>query len=141
VSKQRKRGTRRIVGYVVSLTGKRGGPYHGAHKGGAYRTKDNLSARNARDYVSRLHPSARVLPVVRYELDREEEALRDVVVEAAIEKDRADMAIRASVLAYEDDHSKWNETAYGNACESCYAAGEAFGSAIEALRAHLEKSK
>ena len=85
-----RRGKRIVVGYVVSLSGKRGGPY-----GNNSSSVEKLL--HARRYynvaiVARVwlphyrrcgHPNARVLPLVRYEVDAEEERLRDAVVEAA----------------------------------------------------------
>lgn len=115
-----RRGTRIVTGYVVSLSGKKGGPWlmqHGS-PGTRYRTDDKFGAKEQQDFARRnSHPSARVLPVVRYELDREEERLRDAVVEAA--------------LAYEA------EVEPGKA-GSLYAGLQ---QATRALRAHLEKKR
>lgn len=95
MTRPRKRGTRRIVGYVVSLSGKRGGPY----AAGLWRSPDIEDAERHHSSESERAekvanwwkvnaipptPDARVLPVVRYELDREEERLRDAVVEAGM---------------------------------------------------------
>lgn len=116
---KRKRGTRRIVGYVVSLTGKRGGPYvQNFHSPGErFMTDDRAYAEEQVTYAKRLkRPDARVLPVVRYELDREEERLRDAVVEAA-----------AALIATRGAEPRiWH--AYGK-----------LEDVSDALRAHLEK--
>ena len=97
----KRRGKRIVVGYVVSHTGKRGGPWEAEHENGhrAFRWgvgTDDLPnaarwsrkdlAEEAAAFVRRCmspKPHARALPLVRYEVDAEEERLRDAVVEAA----------------------------------------------------------
>ena len=129
--KQRKRGTRRIVGYVVSHSGKRGGPYEANGRTGTSTTeewaitrwRDKHIADSWLPEIRAIHQHARVLPVVRYELDREEERLRDAVVEAAIEVERVSH-MAALFRADFDDEVK---------------ADLRLESATRALRAHLEK--
>jgi hypothetical protein len=121
----RKRGTRRIVDYVISLSGRAYGTPLMDNLDRRFRTPSRAHAdkvcADANSYSS--NPTARVLPVVRYELDREEERLRDAVVEAAIEVERVSH-MRALFRADFDD---------GVNAE----LGLEF--ATRALRSHLEK--
>jgi hypothetical protein len=137
----RKRGTRRIVGYVVSLSGKRGGPYPG---GGRHVFDESASADVMRCLVSDLRPHARVLAVVRYELDREEEALRDAVVEAAMATLDAWLTLQGVSSRCTELYATGSDT---DADRDAYqVAGRAYSTAFNnarattrALRAHLEK--
>lgn len=122
---QHRRGKRSVLGYVVSHTGKRGGPWEATFGEDLGTTTKHLELafrshkEHAEDVARALkgqHPNARALPLVRYELDAEEERLRDALVEAALAMD----ASRGDSTAYND--SLWRE-----------------GEAIRALRAHRDK--
>lgn len=94
----KRRGKRVVVGYVVSHTGKRGGPWEASRVVavgvGTYDitfakrwpNNDRAGAEVSAAYLRRCSntkPHARALPLVRYEVDAEKERLRDAVVEAA----------------------------------------------------------
>ena len=122
----KRRGKRIVVGYVVSHTGKRGGPWEGV--GGGYgRPTDQLAqayrlhGRESAEYCAQMareegHPHARALPLVRYEVDAVEERLRDAVVEAA---------------------ERWESAA--TPLYLVPSAAKELESAVRALRAHREK--
>lgn len=127
---RKRRGKRIVVGYVVSLTGKRGGPWESVgpdptpnvvgrilfppeHKGEA---EENAKWWREHGRASAEH--ARALPLVRYEVDAEEERLRDAVVEAAVAESEA------------------SESSDAAACDD---AACATSEAVLALRAHREK--
>ena len=124
----KRRGKRIVVGYVVSLTGKRGGPWESVGPDPTPNVVGRLlfapehkrqAVENAkwwRDHPHHGHPHARALPLVRYEVDAEEERLRDAVVEAA---DRWESAATPLYLVP--------------------SAAKELGSAVRALRAHREK--
>lgn len=78
----KRRGTRIVTGYVISLSGKKGGDLLQRRREGLgiFRTEHLKHAELVCTDVKKCHPDAKVLPVVRYELDREEERLRDAVV-------------------------------------------------------------
>lgn len=120
----KRRGERLVVGYVVSLSGERGGPFHPASRalpgwwgaGGRYRTTDETSAKNVCAHARRLHPAARVLPLVRYVQDVVEEGLRDAVVEAA---------------------DRWRGS--GKSCAEVERLRDKVFEAIDAFRAHTNR--
>lgn len=143
----KRRGKRVVVGYVVSLTGKRGGPWEA--RDGSFGTATSrladasrltpefvrtCASKDARGHcfytlglIREHHPHARALPLVRYEVDAEEERLRDAVVEAADVVQKARKRL--------DDHTS------GRPC-SCRTYPEkldALFAAVLALRAHREK--
>jgi hypothetical protein len=142
----RKRGTRRIVGYVVSLTGRRGGPLLQRRREGTgvFRTEKMSWALHICEQAKASHPTARVLPVVRYELDREEEALRDAVVEAAMATLDAWLTLQGVSSRCTELYATGSDT---DADRDAYqVAGRAYSTAFNnarattrALRAHLEK--
>lgn len=99
----KRRGKRIVVGYVVSLTGKRGGPWESVGPNPTQNVVGRLlfapehkaeaeeNAKWWREHGRAAYTHARALPLVRYELDAEEERLRDerlrdAVVEAAAER-------------------------------------------------------
>jgi hypothetical protein len=98
-SMSKRRGKRVVVGYVVSLSGKRGGPWESVGPNPTQNVVGRLlfapehkrqAVENAkwwRDHPHHGHPHARALPLVRYEVDAEEERLRDAVVDAAVAYD------------------------------------------------------
>lgn len=92
----KRRGKRIVVGYVVSLSGKRGGPWEARdgvpgsatpHLRDALRGSLEFMAYMASQCCQTVAPHARALPLVRYDVDAEEERLRDAVVEAAVAYD------------------------------------------------------
>jgi hypothetical protein len=147
----RKRGTRRIVGYVVSLSGKRGGPYASGvwcphHIDDAERfdtTERERAERVAKWWKAHAippHPHARVLPVVRYELDREEERLRDAVVDGLLNIDKARDAYEKAAKRADPRHVVDDAlVAVAVAMSDLQKAEGRFATDWDALRAHLEK--
>lgn len=123
----KRRGKRVVVGFVVSHTGKRGGPWVGVggmwvtrHLSEAERWPTKVKADEIAEHWTTksdpVHPNARALPLVRYELDAEEERLRDAVVEAA---------------------ARWESPA--TPLYHVPSAAKGLESAVRALRAHREK--
>ena len=126
----KRRGKRVVVGYVVSHTGKRGGPWEA--KDGPFGTATSRIADANRltpefvmtcghhfytlGLIRKHHPHARALPLVRYEVDAVEERLRDAVVAEA-----------DAMEAGRGDSCAYNDGIYKTHC------------AIRALRAHREK--
>lgn len=97
-SMSKRRGKRVVVGYVVSLSGKRGGPWESVGPDPTPNVVGRLlfapehkaeAEENAKWWRSHraAYTHARALPLVRYELDATEERLRDAVVEAAVAHD------------------------------------------------------
>ena len=129
-SMSKRRGKRIVVGYVVSHTGKRGGPWEA--KDGPFGTATSRIADANRltpefvmtcghhlytlGLIRKHHPNARALPLVRYEVDAVEERLRDAVVEAA---------------------ERWESAA--TPLYLVPSAAKELESAVRALRAHREK--
>lgn len=150
----KRRGKRIVVGYVVSHTGKRGGPWEGV--GGGYgRPTDQLAqayrlhGRESAEYCAQMareegHPHARALPLVRYEVDAEEERLRDAVVEAAVVAHESlelvrDIAARQQRLADIGKYSDAISAEHDVAGPAYHEKHVALFAAIRALRAHREK--
>lgn len=123
-----KRGTRIVTGYVVRLAKDRWAEgmrvTHYLSEADRFAVQEHAigCAMFWRETAEPKWPNARVLPVVRYELDREEERLRDAVVEAA---ERWEIVGR--VASTESDE--------------LLGASKQIWLAVRALRAHLEKSK
>jgi hypothetical protein len=130
-SMSKRRGNRVVVGYVVSHTGKRGGPWEanravvwgvGTHDitfAKRWSKNGRSDAEESAAFVRRCSnpkPHARALPLVRYEVDAEEERLRDAVVEAA---------------------DRWESEA--TPLYLVPSAAKELESAVRALRAHREK--
>jgi hypothetical protein len=147
VSRQTKRGTRRIVDYVISLSGKAYGTPLMDNLDRRFRTPSRAHAdkvcADANSYSS--NPTARVLPVVRYELDREEERLRDAVVEAAMAEYEAACALSEAKRRYHEA-APCHAEEEARADAPCVAASTAYvaaycarENAARALRAHMEK--
>jgi hypothetical protein len=155
----RKRGTRRIVGYVVSHSGKRGGPWEASGNYPAGTSTDHKSKPprgvwsepSCKGWLkiirAEYHPNAKAIPLVRYELDREEERLRDAVVEAAMTEYEAAFALSEAKRRYHEE-APCHAEEEARADAPCVAASTAYvaaycarENATRALRAHLEKSK
>lgn len=152
----KRRGKRVVVGYVVSLSGKRGGPWESVglnptqnvvgrllfapeHKGEA-----EENAKWWRDHPHHGHPHARALPLVRYEVDAEEERLRDAVVDAAVVAHEAlelvrDIAARQQRLADIGGYSDAISAEHDVAGPAYHEKHVALFAAVRALRAHREK--
>ena len=153
----KRRGKRVVVGYVVSHTGKRGGPWE-ANRAvvwgvGTYDitfakrwTRKDL-AEEAASFVRGCmspKPHARALPLVRYEVDAEEERLRDAVVEAAVIAHEAlelvrDIAARQQRLADIGKYSDAISAEHDVAGPAYHEKHVALFAAVRALRAHREK--
>lgn len=124
----KRRGKRVVVGYVVSLSGKRGGPWESVGPDPTPNVVGRLlfapehkqeAVENAkwwREHGRASAGHARALPLVRYEVDAEEERLRDAVVEAA-----------DAMEAGRGDSCAYNDGIYKTHC------------AVRALRRHREK--
>jgi hypothetical protein len=124
-SMSRRRAKRVVVGYVVSHTGKRGGPWESAVScvtaqdatRVVYTTSEEAD-HSAAFWRRQGHPHARALPLVRYEIDAEEELLRDAVVESA---------------------KRWARSYVIDGGDAYIVARAELESAVRALRAHREK--
>jgi len=146
----KRRGKRVVVGYVVSHTGKRGGPWEA--RDGSFGTATSrladasrltpefvrtCASKDARGHcfytlglIREHHPHARALPLVRYEVDAEEERLRDAVVEAADVVQKARKRL--------DDHPR-GACSGATGCHTYPEKLDALFAAVLALRAHREK--
>lgn len=150
----KRRGKRIVVGYVVSHTGKRGGPWE-AQGGGYGRPTDRiglayrLCGGQAAEYCAKMvreegYPHARALPLVRYEVDAEEERLRDAVVDAAVVAHEAlelvrDIAARQQRLADIGGYSDAISAEHDVAGPAYHEKHVALFAAVRDLRAHREK--
>lgn len=160
----KRRGKRVVVGYVVSYTGKRGGPWEA--RDGSFGTATSrladasrltpefvrtCASKDARGHcfytlglIRKHHPHARALPLVRYEVDAEEERLRDAVVEAAVVAHEALELVRdissdvcqTLLTGGDSDAISAEHDVAGPAYHEKHVA---LFAAVRALRAHREK--
>lgn len=82
-----RRGKRTVVGYAISLSGMKGGPWYRRSRI-RWVTPSRSAAERALEYVS-LQPgrgNAEIITLVRYVLDPEEEKLRDELVDAIVQE-------------------------------------------------------
>lgn len=152
----KRRGKRIVVGYVVSLTGKRGGPWESVGPDPTPNVVGRLlfapehkqeAVENAkwwREHGRASAGHARALPLVRYEVDAEEEGLRDAVVEAAVVAHEAlelvrDIAARQQRLADIGGYSDAISAEHDVAGPAYHEKHVALFAAVRALRAHREK--
>lgn len=154
----KRRGKRVVVGYVVSHTGKRGGPWEA--KDGPFGTATSRIADANRltpefvmtcghhfytlGLIRKHHPHARALPLVRYEVDAVEERLRDAVVDAAVVAHEAlelvrDIAARQQRLADIGGYSDAISAEHDVAGPAYHEKHVALFAAVHDLRAHREK--
>ena len=142
-AKNKRRGIRHVLGYVVSLSGKRGGPYAcelwrapSIEDAERFEPRELERARAVAGWwkanADPETPDARVLPIVRYELDREEERLRDAVVDAAM--------VFAERMATWERAVPSREKRHELDCD-LRESRVATRAAVNALRAHLEEKK
>lgn len=119
---ERKRGTRRVVGYVVSLSGKRGDWMPGLD-GKRWTTEDRFTAFDERKGLRIKYPHAKVFRLVSRFVVLER--LRDAVVEAALLAEKAEN-LRPLLRINHDELD---------------GASLKLSSATRALREHLEKKR